>query len=169
MKHQVIHDIQTKEYYLYCEYRKKDKQYVFECYVKEPKGIRYNVGCYGNLPSIDYIVERTKELRYVSKRPYKAGQACDGSIGAPALYLYIQLCKAFALNPISLYNKSYDDYRMTQKRIANIQVFAEWQGVEVITTWNKKAITKVLDSLTAINHHSLRGITEATLIYLSHL
>jgi hypothetical protein len=90
-----------------------------------------------------------------SPRPYKAGQSCDGSITAPALHLYTQLCSALQIDPISLYAQTYNDEIFTLSQLTETQRFAEWQGVEVIMEWNTVSIGLVIQTLHEVNYHQL--------------
>lgn len=163
MTTEVIYDVQTEDYYIFCEHRKEQNQYFFYCYLKYKRHVRYNVGSYYEQPSIDFIIEKTKKSPVKSKRPYTAGQACDGSISSPALYLAMQLCDAFQLDFISCYHEAYNEDVMTKETTKQISSFAMWQGVEIIQSWNKKKIEKVMDSLTAINYHQFRAVLETKL------
>lgn len=169
MKTQVIYDIQATEYYLYCEYRIPQQEYLFICYYKEPGCILYNLGTYAVLPDKELLIESTKTSPIKSKRPYRAGQVCDGSVYAPVMHLYYQLCTHYHIDPIALYHEAYNDHPLTLSELQDACAFALWQGVEIITKWNYKTIERILESLTAINFHSLRSVVEDHLNSLQSL
>lgn len=157
----------TETYYVYVEYREEGDYYVAECFIHEPPFILHRVCSYKDMPTIADIVDEARRNHFKSRRPYKAGQACDGSISSPVFHLYNQLCNHFGLDPIIVHGVAYSDVELTASNLAEMIKLAEWQGVEEITNWNEATIELVLDSLTEINHHSLRNELEERLLQLS--
>lgn len=165
----VIYNIRTDEYSVYCEER-TNNEFVCEVFVKFKECIKHMVHVYFEQPNIPQMLLDIMNYGVPSKRPYKAGQSCDGSICSPTFHLYSQLCKAFYLDPIECYNLAYDDdeHLLTQDDLASMIDFAEWQGVEVIKDWSNKNVFRVLDSLTEVNNHQLRSILEDKLSHFIH-
>lgn len=164
----VIYDIRTDGYSVYLEQRAIN-DFVCNVYVKHSDSIRHMVNVYAEQPTIAQMLGDVLSYSVTSKRPYKAGQPCDGSIDSPTFHLFFQLCKAFSLDPVSCYLEAYDDDRtFNHNDVIAITDFAEWQGVEVITNWTSHNILRVLDSLTEINNHQLRSILEDKLSQFIH-
>lgn len=133
----------------------RDKEYVAEVFIKDDGFLWYSVRRYSYFPTKSILIRDAYALNCKSPRPYKPGQSCDGSITAPAIHLYKQLCVALQADPILVYNKAYEDSIFTEGQLAEISLFAEWQGVEIITKWDSKAINLVLESLHEVNYHQL--------------
>lgn len=164
----VIYDIRTDEYSVYLEHR-ANNDFVCNVYVKHSDSVRHMVNVYAEQPTIAQMLGDVLSYAVTSKRPYKAGQPCDGSIDSPAFHLYFQLCNAFSLDPVAIYLEAYDDDRtFNLNDVMAITDFAQWQGVEVITDWNTHNILRVLDSLTEINNHQLRSVIEDKLTDILH-
>ena len=138
----------------------RDREYVAEVYIKDKGFVWYAVMRYKGIPTKSIIFRDTYALKCQSPRPYKPGQACDGSITAPALHLYSQLCKALDIDPIALYNEAYDDHIFTEQQLAETIRFAEWQGVEIVYEWRQDVIESVLESLREVNMHQLANLVE---------
>ncbi len=138
----------------------REKEYVAEVYIKDKGFLWYGVMRYGRMPTKPIIFRDTYAMKNKSPRPYKPGQHCDGSITAPALHLYNQLCKIMDIDPIALYNEAYDDHIFTAEQLDETIRFAEWQGVEIIYEWNQNVIEAVLESLHEVNMHQLANLVE---------
>jgi hypothetical protein len=136
----------------------REREYVAEVYIKDEGFVWYAVMRYKRIPTKSMIFRDTYALKCQSPRPYKPAQPCDGSITAPALHLYNQLCEALNLDPIALYNEAYDDHIFTDQQLAETIRFAEWQGVEVIYEWSQQVIEEVLESLHEVNMHQLANL-----------
>lgn len=164
----VIYDIRTDEYSVYLEQR-ANNDFVCNVYVKHSDSIRHMINVYGEQPTIAQMLGDVLSYSTTSKRPYKARQPCDGSIDSPTFHLYFQLCKAFSLDPVTIYLEAYDDDRtFNHDTVVAITDFAEWQGVEIIKEWDSYNILRVLDSLTEINNHQLRSVLEDKLSQFIH-
>lgn len=164
----VIYDIRTDEYSVYLEHR-ANNDFVCNVYVKHSDSIRHMVNVYSTQPTIAQMLGDMLTYGVQSKRPYKAGQPCDGSIDSPVFHLCFQLCKAFSLDPVVIYHEAYDDERdFNHNDVVAIAEFAEWQGVEAITNWTSHNILRVLDSLTEVNNHQLRSVLEDKLSQFIH-
>lgn len=101
-------------------------------------------------------------LQRVSPRPYRLGQACDGTIGWPVLHAFKVGCDALGLEASALHRAAYPNEEVPDWNEA--QLHAEWQGGVVWPeSWNAQAITALGDSLTEINYHSLRAKFEEAL------
>lgn len=94
----------------------------------------------------------------VSPRPYRLGQACDGTIDSAALHAYQVACEALGLDADELYRRAYADRHEQPPSWKCCRRMAEWQGGVVWPErWDAAAVAGVAESLTAINYHSLRG------------
>lgn len=94
-------------------------------------------------------------LTHVSPRPYRLGQACDGTIGSSVLHAFKVACDALGLNADELHRKAYATEEVPDW--VEAQLHAEWQGgVDWPKSWDAKAIEGLADSLTEINYHRLR-------------
>jgi hypothetical protein len=107
------------------------------------------------------LTERSVE--FVSPRPYKLGQACDGTIGSPVLHAYKDACEALGLDADRIYKAAYPDRDDNPPEWNECRRHAEWQGgVDWPARWDAAAVERLADSLTEINYHSLRSeFTEA--------
>ncbi|MBX7226396.1 MAG: hypothetical protein K1X55_10220 [Chitinophagales bacterium] len=156
----IIYDISTEEYSVYCIYQPTSKDFLSEVFVKVPNAVYYHVMRHEYQPNVATLLLLAKYDGVKSPRPYKAGQPCDGSIGAPVYFLYVKLCAHFSFSAIDLYEEAYSGETITNNDIQSICSFATWQGVEDITEWSDTTITRILESLTEINHHQLRTVVE---------
>lgn len=106
-------------------------------------------------------VNKRKVMSTKSKRPYKLGQSCDGTIDTCVHALFIEYCHSKKLNPYELYHQAYPDSEKTYYN-ENIQqeILAEAfkQGVCILKHWGKKEFDGLIESLTEINNHSLVGV-----------
>ncbi|MDP3071121.1 MAG: hypothetical protein Q8N18_12595 [Opitutaceae bacterium] len=103
-----------------------------------------------------WLTERKKE--FVSPRPYRLGQACDGTIGSAVLHAYYVACSALGLDADRLYKRAYPERTDNPPDWHGCQHHAEWQGGVVWPDcWDAAAIDGLAESLTAINYHSLRS------------
>ena len=92
----------------------------------------------------------------VSPRPYRLGQACDGTINSPVLFALKVACAALGLEPDRLYKKAYPERGDNPPIWSDCRRHAEWQGgVELPTSWDDAAIGGLIESLHEINFHSL--------------
>lgn len=110
------------------------------------------------LPDIELQCRR---FGHKSKRPYLPGQRCDGSISAPVMFLLDDFCKHQGLDARLLNNEAYHDEEPTSKQEwENILSFAQWQGVQLPSTWNRRQYDLLQASLTAINVKSLSDLLD---------
>ena len=159
----LIKDKLTKKWAIFLIHDVPNKRYVADVFIKVNQGLKHATLSYSHKPSLKELLLTTENIDYVSLRPYKAGQSCDGSIGAPVFCLLQQLCNYFHIDLVAIYNTTYDDDILTLQELKSIIEFAHWQGVEIITKWNKEAILAVLESVTQINMHQLRNRLEELL------
>lgn len=102
------------------------------------------------------LAERT--TAFVSKRPYRLGQACDGTINSPVLHAFKVACDALGLDADRLYKTAYPERGDDPPNWTDCRKHAEWQGgVAWPRQWDRTAIAGLAESLTAINYHSLRS------------
>lgn len=91
-------------------------------------------------------------------RPYVLGQACDGSISAPVMALYLDFCARHGQDAQTLYAEAYPEAEPLEGDA--ITTFAYWQGVAIPHTWTAACFSGLLESLTEINAHTLRGVLD---------
>ena len=107
-----------------------------------------------------------RKLEFISPRPYRLGQACDGTIGSPVLHAYHVACAALGIDADRLYKLAYPKRTDNPPDWNECRRHAEWQGGVVWPDrWDAAALDGLAESLTAINYHSLRSeLEEATAI-----
>lgn len=144
-------------------------KFYLEAYEKVPGGvILANEWIRATKPAVRefFLPLANRHERYVSRRPYRLAQSCDGTICSPVFHAYKTACDALGLDADALLRKAYpgieDNNWLETKR------HAEWQGgVEWPAEWNTASIEALAESLTEINNHSLRteftAAAEATL------
>ena len=97
----------------------------------------------------------TLEHGTFSPRPYQLAQACDGSTTSCALALFVHWCREAGHSPTKLYHQAYD--RVQTSDWTATSAFAEWQGVAYPASWGEAEVSGLLESLHAVNYHSLAG------------
>lgn len=128
---------------------------VFEGFVRCEGGLRHLVHRYDRA-TIHSAALDTLEHGTFSPRPYQLAQSCDGSINSCVLALFDHWCKAAGQCPTQLYRRAYD--RESAPDWTETVAFADWQGVVYPAQWRRDEIAGLLESLHAINYHSLAGI-----------
>lgn len=106
------------------------------------------------LTAVNLLLQYGREVQ----RPYLLGQPCDGSISTPALALYLDFCTRHGLDAQALYEEAYPGERGLEQ--GAITTFAHWQGVVIPYTWTAACFAGLLESLTEINHHTLRSVLD---------
>lgn len=151
----------TAEYAIFAQHSDYG-YYVTEAFIKAPDStlLLHRKCCYKEMPSSMEILEEAGRNHIESKRPYMPGQAYDPSVSSPVYHLFGQLCFHFGLDPIILHNLAYRELELTEAAWAKMQAFAEWQGVHIVSDWTEETIEAILDSLTGIECHALRGKVE---------
>lgn len=100
------------------------------------------------------LAERTGT--FVSARPYRFGQSCDGTIGSPVLAAFKVACDALGFDADALYKEAYSGRDDPLPDWARCRADADWQGGVVWPDqWDADAVAGVIESLTEINYHSL--------------
>ena len=98
----------------------------------------------------------TRTRLHVSPRPYRLGQACDGTIGSPVLHACKIACDALGLDADALYKKAYPERDDDPPDWADCQRHTDWQGGVVWpAAWDEAAVRGLAASLTEINFHRL--------------
>lgn len=147
--------VQTSEFSLYlwrCPYGKDEV--VFEGYAKCCLGgIKYLVWRYERGVSLATAKADLLEHGYFSPRPYQLAQACDGTITSCALALFIRFCRDCGHDAEALMRAAYPNEKRGD--LDEIAVFADWQGVAYPAQWDDAAKAGLLESLHAVNYHSL--------------
>lgn len=136
----------------------RNNDYVYEVFLKVKKGVKHTVIRNKKLFTEKDILKYLEMQTYISKRPYKLAQSCDGSIGSPVMSLFFDYCKKNALNPSELYSKAYPNETLSKEDIEETFKLGIWQGVEFPNEWREKEFKGLLQSLTNINNHSLVGV-----------
>ena len=155
---------QTDTMYLSITQPSNRSDKIVEVFIKERRYVWYAVLSYSRVPSKSIIIRDTYATKCKSPRPYKPGQACDGSITACVYHLYNQLCVAWGLDPLALYSEAYDDVILTKDQFNEILRFAEWEGVYVVDRWTSVLIEMTLESLHEVNMHQLANLLEEKII-----
>lgn len=107
---------------------------------------------------LDAAVDLVLRCGRVVQRPYRLGGACDGSISAPVMALFLDFCARHGLDAAQLCKGAYpDDVPLEGDAVTD---FAHWQGVHIPHTWTAACIAALLRSLTEINCHMLRSVLD---------
>ena len=147
----------------------RNGELVYETFLKVPGGIKHLVIRDWGKEHLEHLNEPlrlievrhlTKDNDYVSKRPYQLGQAGDGSIAECVHALYRHWCRATNHDAAALYDTAYPDHQDYPAEDTESQQLADWQGVAYPDTWDEAAFNGLLESLHAINHHSLANHLE---------
>ena len=146
-------------------------EYVVDAYLKVEGGMKHLVRRYPRqrFTREGALSQAKIDLKkgYFSPRPYKLGQACDGSISACVMSLFKQFCDAKGVNPIALYRDAYQKYdgvKYIDPDFTNEVRFADWEGVAYPEQWDEKAIAGLVESLTEVNNHQLAGLITDTFL-----
>ncbi len=130
---------------------------VMEGFVKVGEALKHLVWQVADT-SLPTAVDMTIQHGRVVQRPYVLGQACDGSINAPVMALYIDFCTRHGLDAPALYAQAYPEEEQLEED--TITAFAHWQGVTIPHTWTAACFSGLLESLTEINNAMLRVLLE---------
>jgi hypothetical protein len=102
-----------------------------------------------------------RERAYVSPRPYKLGQACDGTITTSVLAAFCAACDALGWDASALYAEAYPQERDMIPDWGRCRRDADWQGGVVWPAqWDAVALDGLEHSLTEINYHRLRDMLD---------
>lgn len=148
--------VQTSEFSLYlwrCPYGRDEV--VFEGYAKCPGGIKCLVWRYEQGVSLATAKADLLEHGCFSPRPYQLAQACDGTITSCALALFVRFCRDCGHDAEALMRAAYPNEK--RHDLKDPVAFADWQGVAYPAQWDAAAKAGLLESLHAVNYHSLAG------------
>lgn len=134
-----------------------DGELLLDGYVKVPGGLKHFVGRPPDT-RLTTALHLTLTHGFFSNRPYRLAGRCDGSINAPVLALYLDLCTRHELDAQALYAEAYPGERALEGEA--ITSFALWQGVLIPHTWTAACFRGLLESLTQINHLTLVGVLD---------
>ena len=140
----------------------KNCPYVGECYLKTDDGnLKHLITRYGMFKqeiTHHLLLEETSDQGHVSKRPYKPGQRCDGSIDAPVMVLIDDFLATKGLDVVAIMNEAYpyEDPHTAEDLQASIE-FGRWQGVKIPTKWSENYYNKLLQSIAAVNMSDLKS------------
>lgn len=101
----------------------------------------------------------TEHLTF-APRPYTVGQACDGTVDACALAMFILCCEALGLDPVAIYRAAYES-ELDKDAVLS---FARWQGLELPERWDDETIEQMCEGLHAVNNHYFVQLFEERLI-----
>lgn len=93
-----------------------------------------------------------------SPRPYKPGQACDGTINTAVIALFIHFCEKSSLNPSEIYAEAYPGETLSPAECSTTKNNAEWEGVAYPKKWTDKNRKLLAQSLHNANNHQLANI-----------
>lgn len=150
----LIHHTETEDLGFWpCPYG--HNEVVFEGLVKSEGGIRHLVHRYDRTTLRGAALD-TLEHGTFSPRPYQLAQPCDGSINSCVLALFIRWCSVAGRCPTKLYRQAYDQ-ELTPDWAETV-AFADWQGVAYPACWGEAEVAGLLESLHAVNYHSLAEV-----------
>jgi len=90
-----------------------------------------------------------------SRRPYRPGQHCDGTIDSCVHALLMDFCERTGLCDYrEIYREAYEE-EIDSEELDWTKEFAEWQGVAYPEKWNFEAVNGLIESLEEINNHQL--------------
>jgi hypothetical protein len=131
------------------EWTRRDGAHMKVEVVKIEKGIRQRM-----------YVDGVRVMDTFSERPYKLGQACDGTIDICVHALYISYCRAKGLDPETIFTSAYKNEKYPPDLVERTFKEAQREGVLYPKVWGTKEFEGLIESLTEINHHSLVGVLE---------
>lgn len=135
--------------------RRSDGSLLLEGFLKEGETLKHLVWTVDDT-KLATAVDLTRRYGRVIDRPYLLGGACDGSICAPVMALYLDFCARHRLDAQALHAEAYPKDGALEPE--SITTFAHWQGVRIPHTWTAACFAKLLKSLTEINNHMLRSV-----------
>ena len=96
----------------------------------------------------------------VSARPYRLGQACDGTIDTCVTALFLVWCYAHDHDPATLVLRAYGETRHEWSVARQLKTLREAfaEGVVVPPVWCAASVRGLLDSLHEINCHALAEV-----------
>ncbi len=157
-------DDQDSQRAIWLGHDNRNGEWVYEVTVKVPGGVRHVFNRVKRRPSDAECIRCALDSGYFSARPYRPGQACDGSIDSAALTLYLRFCETNQIDALALLRQAYpDEDDWDEETRTKIIARGEWEGVAVPETWDEAAIAGALESLTEIKYHSLRTALEELL------
>ncbi len=142
-------------YFSPCHYGKNE--IVFEGFVKVDGGVKHLTFRYESVSVLGAFAD-TLEHGIFSPRPYQLGQACDGSITECALALFARFCRELGHSATTLHRDAYPDENRRRPNWPELTAAADWQGVAYPSQWDAGATAGLLESLHAVNYHSLAGV-----------
>lgn len=148
--------VQTGEFSLYlwrCPHGQDEV--VFEGYIKCPGGIKFLVWRYEIGVALATAKADLVEHGYFSPRPYQLAQACDGTVTSCALALFARFCRDCGHDANALMRAAYPNEK--RHDLDDTVAFADWQVVAYPAQWDEAAKAGLLESLHAVNYHSLAG------------
>lgn len=150
----------TKNVQYWMAHDEHRQEWLVEVVVRRPTGILHLIHRYpGGRPTRRVLYRDACRHGNFSPRPYQLAQACDGSIGSCVLALFSAFCEARRLDPITLLQRAYpDEPAYTAQDFVEIRCQADWERTSYPTRWDAAAIAGLLESLHAINYHSLAGV-----------
>lgn len=133
---------------------------IYHSVCRSPKDGRFDLaGIADDLmrPSVTRLLDGS-EIRdtRLSPRPYKLGQACDGSIDYGVLALAEAWAAQAGVDFLEAYNAAYPDREgMDGGKLTRIREEAEWEGVAIPERWGDEELVGLVNSLVFANQDSL--------------
>jgi hypothetical protein len=135
-----------------------------EIFIKAPKGVYHAVLETTGMETDKELISQVRDTGHLSPRPYKPGQACDGSIDACVKALVVDFANRTGLGIETvneIHKKAYGTPFFTDKLDVDSSVaFAKWQGVAYPQKWTEKEFKKLIQSLIEINNHDFATLLE---------
>lgn len=144
--------------------RRPDGSLLLEGFLKEGETLKHLVSTVDDTKLVT-AVDLMRRYGRVISRPYLLGGACDGSISAPVFALYLDFCAKHRLDAQALYTAAYPEDGVLEPE--SITTFARWQGVQIPHTWTAACFAGLLESLTEVNNHTLRGVLREAAEHIS--
>lgn len=147
------------------EFDKEYAEWLVQVFVRVSGGVYHLVARYsGEQPSLDFLRHEARRRSCLSKRPYRLGQSCDGSIEACVMALFFNFCAMRNVDAAELRRAARPNRpELTAQEIAAIKEQADWEGTDYPRTWDDNAMRGLVESLHAINAHALAYAVENTM------
>jgi hypothetical protein len=164
-RYEVVADTRTATARLWIGRDRRHGDYLSDCAVKVPGGLRTLVTRWRRPPTARVVEIATLKGGALSPRPYQLAQACDGSTTDCALALFEDFCTARRLEPAALLKEAYPEdavepaWSLPNRR--RLREAAAWEGVAYPETWDAAAVRGLVETLHEINYHALAAIVAA--------
>lgn len=164
-RYEIVAEVRTSTARLWIGRDRRHGDYLSDCAVKVPGGLRTLVTRWRRPPTPRVVETATLKGGALSPRPYQLAQACDGSTTDCALALFEDFCTARRVEPAQLLKDAYpeeatdDTWSLPGRR--RLREAATWEGVAFPDVWDAAAVRGLVESLHEINYHALAAIVGA--------